>query len=84
VEGAHKAPSTPFTSPALSHVAGQVKGGKPPPKESLIKHRRCVVEALAIVAGILLIGAFLWTGRVLWYALSGEYEIDQRLNSIGK
>jgi hypothetical protein len=42
------------------------------------------VEALAIVAGILLIGAFLWTGRVLWYALSGEYEIDQRLNSIGK
>ena len=23
-------------------------------------------------------------GRVLWYALSGEYEIDQRLNSIGK
>jgi len=84
VEGAHKAPSTLFTSPALPHVAGQDKGGKLPPKESLIKHRRCVVEALAIVAGILLIGAFLWTGRVLWYALSGEYEIDQRLNSIGK
>jgi hypothetical protein len=42
------------------------------------------VEALTVLAGIFLVGALLWTGRVLWYALSGQYEIDQRLNSIGK
>ena len=84
MEGAEQAPSTPFTSPALPPAAGQVKGGKPPPKESLTKHRRCVVDALVVVVGIFLIGAVLWTGRVLWYALSGQYEIDRRLNSIGK
>jgi hypothetical protein len=55
------------------------------PRKNLSENiRRCVVDALAVVAGILLIGAFLWTGRVLWYALSGQYEIDQRLDSIGK
>jgi hypothetical protein len=39
VEGALWAPSTLFTSPALPYAAGQSKGGKPPPKESLRKHK---------------------------------------------
>ncbi len=42
------------------------------------------MNALVVVAGVFLIAAILWTIRVLMYALSGRYEIDQRLNSIRK
>ncbi len=42
------------------------------------------MEALVIVCGIFIFGAFIWTGRVLWYTLSGQYEIDQRLKANGK
>jgi hypothetical protein len=42
------------------------------------------VEALAIILGIMLLGALIWTIRVLWYALSGRYEIDQRLDALTK
>ena len=42
------------------------------------------MEALVVVCGVFISGAFIWSARVLWYALSGQYEIDQRLNAIRK
>jgi hypothetical protein len=42
------------------------------------------VEAVAVIAGVFVIASFAWTARVLWYAWSGEYELDQRLKAITK
>ena len=36
------------------------------------------MEALILAACIFLMGGILWTGRVLLYALSDQYKIDQR------
>jgi hypothetical protein len=39
---------------------------------------------LGIASGVLVFAGFLWTARVIWYALSGQFDIDQRLSSISK
>ena len=39
---------------------------------------------LGILSGVLILAGFVWTARVVWYALSGQFEIDQRLSSLSK
>lgn len=42
------------------------------------------MEALVIGAGFIVVALLVWNIRVIWYAYSGEYEIDQRLKAISK
>ena len=37
---------------------------------------------LEIAFGVFIVVGLLWTARVIWYAKSGQYELDQRLSSI--
>jgi hypothetical protein len=42
------------------------------------------MTVMEILSGAFLLIALLWAGRILIYAASGQYEIDERLDAIFK